>query len=170
MFILRILQEKYSQNIKKLYNVFVDLEKAFDRVPRKVIVWALRRKGIPEIMVEAVMALYVNSRTRVEAMTGISEEFIILVGVHQGSILSTLLIIIVMDELTIEIRKGVPWELMVVDDLALTEESELEVMAVFKEWKAELESKGLKVNMEKTKLMVTGKNKVLRHLSPIRAM
>jgi len=53
----------------KLYHVFVEVKKAFDRVPRKVIEWALRRKVIPERMVEAVMALYVTSRTRVKAMT-----------------------------------------------------------------------------------------------------
>jgi len=46
---------------------------------------------------------------------------------------------------------------MLSDDLALTEESEMELMGVFEKWKATLESKGLKVNMEKTKLMVTGK-------------
>jgi len=40
---------------------------------------------------------------------------------------------------------------MFADDLALTEESEMEVMGVFEEWKAAMESKGLKVNMEKTK-------------------
>jgi len=73
------------------------------------------------------MALYVNSRTRVKAMAVISEEFNILVGIHQGSVLSPLLFIIIMDELTEEIRKRVPWELIIADDLALTEESELEV-------------------------------------------
>jgi len=84
-------------------------------------------------MVEAVMALYANSRTRVKAMAGISEEFIILVDVHKRSALSPLLFIIVNDEVTKEIRKGVPWELMFVDDLAMTEESGLEVMGVFEE-------------------------------------
>jgi len=85
-----------------------------------VIEWALRKKRIPERMVEAVMALYVNSGTRVKAMVGISEEFNMLVGVHQGSVLSPLLFIIVMDELTKEISKGVQWELIFADDLVFT--------------------------------------------------
>ena len=37
IFILRQLQEKHLAKNKKLYFAFVDLEKAFDRVPRKVI-------------------------------------------------------------------------------------------------------------------------------------
>ena len=37
IFILRQLQEKYMAKGKLLYFAFVDLEKAFDRVPRKVI-------------------------------------------------------------------------------------------------------------------------------------
>jgi len=148
MFILRMLQEKYSQKNKKLYHAFMDLEKAFDQVPRKVIEWALRKKWIPERMVETVMALYVNSRTRVKAMAGISEEFNnIFLGVHRVLVLSPLLVDIVMDEL------------MFADELTLTEESELEVMGVFEAWKAAMELKGLKVNMEKVK----GHLKELRH-------
>ena len=37
---------------------FVDLEKSFDRVPRKVFEWATRKKGIPEVLVRSVMSLY----------------------------------------------------------------------------------------------------------------
>ena len=43
---------------KKLYICFVDLEKAFDRVTRKVMKWALRKKSLPEVLVKAVMSLY----------------------------------------------------------------------------------------------------------------
>ena len=37
VFILRRLQEEYLDKEKKLYMCFVDLEKAFDKVPRKVL-------------------------------------------------------------------------------------------------------------------------------------
>ena len=58
LFMVRILQEKYMRKNKKLYMCFVDLEKAFDRVPRKVIEWALRKRGVIERLVRAVMRLY----------------------------------------------------------------------------------------------------------------
>ena len=43
VFIPRQLQEKYSAKSKNLFFAFVDLEKPFDRVPRKVIWWAMRK-------------------------------------------------------------------------------------------------------------------------------
>ena len=54
---------------------FVDLEKAFDRVPKKVIEWALRKKGLVEVLLQAVMSLYKGSRTIVRVRSGTSEEF-----------------------------------------------------------------------------------------------
>ena len=44
LFTLRMLQEKYGRKKKRLYKCFVDLEKAFDRVPRQMIKWAMRKK------------------------------------------------------------------------------------------------------------------------------
>ena len=42
---------------RKLYHGFVDLEKAFDRIPRKAIEWGLRRQLVPENLVTEEMML-----------------------------------------------------------------------------------------------------------------
>ena len=57
IFILRQLQKKYWENDKKLYLVFVDLKKAFDRVPRVLIESSLRRKRVVECYMKAVMKM-----------------------------------------------------------------------------------------------------------------
>ena len=64
-FIVRHLQEKHSEKKRKLYHIFVDLEKAFDKIPRKAIEWALRRQLVPELLVQMVMILYEDSKSRV---------------------------------------------------------------------------------------------------------
>jgi len=51
IFILKQMQEKFRAKGKKLYFGFVDLEKAFDKVPRKVIRWAMRKLGDEEQLV-----------------------------------------------------------------------------------------------------------------------
>ena len=79
---------------------FVDLEKAFDRVPQKVIWWALRKLGVEEWIVQLVQGMYANARSRVHVGEGYSEEFEVKVGVHQGSVLSPLLFIIVLEALS----------------------------------------------------------------------
>ena len=54
IFVVRQLQEKYLAAHKRLYMAFVDLEKAFDRMPQKVIWWALRKLGVGEWIVRLV--------------------------------------------------------------------------------------------------------------------
>ena len=49
LFILRKMQKEFRRRKKKLYMCFVYLEKAFDRVPKKVIKWTLRKKGLAKV-------------------------------------------------------------------------------------------------------------------------
>ena len=51
VFIFRQLQGKYLAKNKELGMAFVDLVKAFDRVPREVVWWALRYLGVDEWIV-----------------------------------------------------------------------------------------------------------------------
>ena len=156
IFVVRQLQEKYLAANKRLYMAFVDLEKAFDRVPRKVIWWALRKLGVEEWIVRLVQGMYANARSRVRVGEGYSEEFEVKVGVHQGSVLRQLLFIIVLEALSWEFRSGVPWEDLYADDLVIIAESLEECVRRLLTWKEAMEKKGLRVNAGKTKIMICG--------------
>ena len=65
VFVLRRLSEKFRAKKKKLFFVFVDLGKAFDWVPREVICFALRWKGVPEYLANEVISLYKGCKTAV---------------------------------------------------------------------------------------------------------
>ena len=154
--IIRQLQEKYIIANKPLYFAFVDLEKAFDRVPRKVLWWALRSLGVEEWAVPFIQGMYTDVKSRVRVNGQYSKKFGVGVGVHQGSVLSPLLFILVLEALSRQFRTDVPWELLYADDLAVMVDSLEECIARLKVWKEGIERKGLRVNMKKTKFMVSG--------------
>ena len=82
-----------------------------------------------------------------------SKKFPVRVGVHQGSVLSPLLFIIVLEALSKKFRKGLPYELLYADDLVLIAESEELLVEKIERWRNGLEAGGLRVNFEKTKIM-----------------
>ena len=155
IFIARQVQEKFLAKKKDLYFTFVDLEKAFDRVPRQVVKWALRKVGVEEWIIQVVMSMYENAKSAVNINGTIGKAFPVKVGVHQGSVLSPLLFIIVMEALSRELRTGLPWELLYADDLVLMAESLEELEILFEKWKHGIEEKGLRVNAGKTKVMMS---------------
>ena len=75
IFIFRRMQESYFEKNRKLFISFVDLEKAFDRVPRKVIEWALRKKLVTKRLVQAVMSMYKKAKMRVQRDFGMTQWF-----------------------------------------------------------------------------------------------
>ena len=99
--------------------MFPYLEKAFDRVPRKVMKWAMRKKGLPKILVKAVMSFYEGVETKVIVGSGLSKELSVKVGVHQGSVLSSLLFAMVIDTVTENASKGWMKQILHADDLIL---------------------------------------------------
>ena len=69
------MQENFRVKGKKLYFGFVDLEKAFDSMPREVISWAMRKLGVEEWLVSAVMSMYIGAKTFVRTVYGNSKGF-----------------------------------------------------------------------------------------------
>ena len=148
IFIMRQLLEKYEM-------AGMDLEKAFDRVPREVIWWSLRRKGVLEREIKAIMEMYTNIETSVKVEYTRSESLYVKVGVHQGSIPSPLLFALVMDEVTNDIREGVVKEMLYADDIVLVGDNWEEVESRYTRWKKALQEKGMKKNVNKTKAFYT---------------
>ena len=119
---------------KELFLSFVDLEKAYDMVPRNLVYWCLRRRGVPEKLVRLVEAMYHGASTVVRTTHGRTDEFPIKVGVHQGSGLSSFLFIVVLDVISEEFRCGS--ELLFADNLAVVTDTE-EEMAWMADWDGE---------------------------------
>ena len=86
----------------------MDLEQAFNRVPQKVLWWALQVVGVLEWLVKVVKFMYVGARSRTHVNSSFSEELEVKVGVYQGSVVNPLLFIIVLEALSREFCVGCP--------------------------------------------------------------
>ena len=69
---------------------------------------------------------------------------------------------IVMEAISREFRVALPWELLYADDLAVVTETEEELIKRLNVWKDNVESKGMRVNMNKTKVMISGERQMVR--------
>ncbi|VDO85129.1 unnamed protein product [Heligmosomoides polygyrus] len=131
----RLLLEKHREKQKPVHFAFLDLEKAFDCVSRAVI--------------------YSCPRCRVRAPAGTSMEFPISVGVHQGSALSPLLFVVVMDPISRDLQNATPWTLLCADDVMLACEDKTELERQAQAWCDRLALFGLKLNVKKTEYLTT---------------
>ena len=150
MFALRMLMEKYREGQRELYCVFVNLEKAYDRVPREELWYCVRKSGIVEKYVQLVQNMYEGNKTVVRCAVRTTESFKVKVGLHQGSALSPFLFVVVMDRLTDKIRREPPWTMLFADDIVICEETREEVEGRLEFWKYALERIGMKVSRTKT--------------------
>jgi len=111
---------------------------------------------VEEWLASAVMSMYTDAKTVVSTIYGNSSCSEIKVGMHQGSALSPLLFVIAMEAIFKEFRVALPWELLHAGDLVMIAESEEDLIKRPNEWKDNAENKGMKVNMNKTKVMISG--------------
>ena len=159
MFALRMLKEKYRGGQRELQCVFVDLEKAYDRVPREELWYCMRKSEIMEKYVRLVQDMYEGSETVVRYEVGTAESFKVRVGLHQGSALIPFLFVVIIDRLTDEVRREPPWTMLFADDIVICEETREEVERRLESWNYALERRGMKVSRSKTEyLCINGGN------------
>ena len=127
MFALRMLMEKYREGQKEFHCVFVDLEKAYNRVSREELWHCMRKSGIVEKYVILVEDMYEESETVVRCAIRTTETFKVEVGLQQGSALSPFLFAVIMDRLMDEVRRESLWTILFADDIVICQETREEV-------------------------------------------
>jgi hypothetical protein len=146
---------------------FIDFKKAFDCIHR-IAVWnILRCYGIPEKVIRIIQSFYNDSRCAVRAEGEMGEWFRIITGVRQGCVLSPLLFLLVVDWImrraTDAVTNGIEWvngqwltDLDFADDIALLDSKWTGMMDLTGRVEEEAATVGLKINVDKTKVMATG--------------
>ena len=127
IFILKQTIEQYREGQKDICVTFIDLEKAYDRVPREEIWRTMRERLVPEKYVKLVQDMYTGCRTKVHTVAGESSKFNVEVGLHQGSALSPYLFLILMDVLTERVRKEASESMLFADDIVLCGDKDVDM-------------------------------------------
>jgi len=92
--------------------------------------------------------VYTGAKTVVRTVHGNSNSFEVKVGMHQGSALSRLLFVIVMEALSREFSH-LTMGLLYADDLDVIVETEDDLIKRLNDWKDNVENRGMRVNMNK---------------------
>ena len=147
---LRHLMETYRAQKRDVHMIFINLEKAYDRIPKKLLWWALMKKGVSLRYINFIKDMYEGATTGVRTYGGLSDSFPINIRLHQGSTLSPLLFAIVIDEITKNIQDEIPWCMLFADDIILVDKTRESVSAKLELWKLTLESRGFRLSRSKS--------------------
>src|SRR5574337_1195461 len=152
---------------KNIYFCFIEYAKAFDCVDHNKLWKILKEMGIPDHLICLLRNLYAGQDTTVRTGHGTTDWFRIGKGVRQGCILSHCLFNLYAEYIMRnagleETQAGIKTagrnlnNLTYADDSTLKAESEEELKSLLMKVKEESEKVGLKLNIQKTKIMASG--------------
>lgn len=154
---LRLLCDYASYKKRKLYVLFIDFSKAYDRVPRDKLIERLKELGCGKVMLHVIKAMYTCTKNMLRAAVIDTT-----VGVRQGAPTSGLLFVIYIDRMVQMLKRTIERDsflgslhvLLLMDDaviLATSREMCLKKLATVLEFCKE---SGMVINEKKTKFFV----------------
>uniref|UniRef100_A0A671UP04 Reverse transcriptase domain-containing protein n=1 Tax=Sparus aurata TaxID=8175 RepID=A0A671UP04_SPAAU len=154
LYTLRRVLEGSWEFAQPVHMCFVDLEKAFDRVPRGILWGVLREYGVRGPLLRAVRSLYCRSRSLVRIAGSKSDLFPVHVGLRQGCPLSPVLFITFMDRISRRshgpegIWFGSQWisSLLFADDVVLLTPSSRDLQHALGRFAAECEAAEMRIS------------------------
>ena len=160
------IMEKAREFQKNIYFCFIDYDKAFDCVDHNKRWKILKEMGLPEHLICFLRNLYAGQEATIRTGHGTTDWFQIGKGVRQGCILSPCLFnfyaeYIMRNAGLKEIQAGIKIarrninNLRYADETTLMAESEEELKSLLMKVKVESEKVGLKLNIQKTKIMAS---------------
>ena len=164
--VVRRIMEAYYQRQLPLIATFIDFQKAFDSIDRNIMWKILRSYGIPTKIVNAIAAIYSNSKSKVRLGESLSEAFCIKTGVLQGDTLAPYLFIIVLDYILKQtdpdhgIKTHLPDsdiclpDLDFADDIVTFDSNEANAGEHVHNIQSAAAAVGLKINRDKTKILL----------------
>ena len=153
IFILKQTIEKHREGQKNIRVTFIDLEKAYDSIPREEIWRSTRERNVPEKYIRLIQDMYQGCKTVVRSAAGESNSFGVEVGLLQGSALSPYLFLLLMDVLTEDVRKVVPGSIMFADDIVLCGDDDTDMTEYLETWMNALEERGMRISRPKTQFI-----------------
>jgi len=147
--LLHRLMEFYIDRKKDLHMEFVNLEKAYGRVPRKILWRCLEKRNVSSTYIRVITDTYKGVSARVRTLGGQTNDFPIDIGLYQGSKLSLFLFTLVMDEPMKGIQEEIPRCMLFADDTILVDKIREGVNNKLKRWRNSLEIKGFRLSRSK---------------------
>jgi hypothetical protein len=163
--ILRLFAEKAKRQGKKIYNCFIDFQKAFDTIKHKIIWAVLQSYGVETKMIRLLHKIYEKAQSAIRIGKDRGDWFQTDVGTRQGDPLSPLLFITYLERVMDQVKQNtcginisgiIVNNLRFADDIDLIDEDCSSLQNQIELVRKAAEQAGLIVNTNKTKTMVFG--------------
>ena len=168
LFILKSVIQKAKIEKKKLYIIYIDIEKAYDKAWLDGIMYILWNKGIKGKIWRIIRKLNKDLKAKCRTRVGLSREIKINGNLRQGGVLSVTLFAKLMDALSerlIEDGRGTWYgghlfpSLLLVDDVAILADSESDMERQLITVEDFMIKNRLSLSQKKTKIMIVNATK-----------